>query len=76
MPKKQKTTPKTIKRLAHYFTVIMAILYGFYWAAMGIFDANTDWEDTVGNVLLVGIIFGAMTMGLMGAIGSIKKKSS
>lgn len=66
---------KTVKKAANYFTVTVAILYGLYWAIMGITGANPTWGDTVGNILLVGIVVGAMTMGLAGALQSVRNKN-
>lgn len=71
---KQSNSIKQLKHWANYLTVTCAVAFGFLWIVLGITGANPSWTNVASDLLLIGIIFGAMAQGLLGAYHSIANK--
>lgn len=73
MAKKKQSKSEIYSNNAQSFTVVSAVLYGAYWAITGILDLKSSNVDMYGNILLVFVVLGGISMGLISALGSSKK---
>lgn len=73
MAKKKQSKLEMYGKCAQTFTVVSAVVYGAYWAITGIFDVNSTNVDMYGNILLVFVVLGGISMGLISALDSSKK---
>jgi hypothetical protein len=70
MPK-PKTNSKSYKEIAQTALITVAVLYGVYWAAIGITGTKASWVDVVSNIILIIIV---ICGGLMGILPGSKSK--
>jgi hypothetical protein len=73
MPKSEtNSNTKSYKDIAQKVLVATSVLYGVYWAVIGITSTKASWVDAVSDAILVLIVICGALVGLLS--GSRSKK--